>query len=179
MTDRADIEVVVGVVRRAHGLTGEVAVEVRTDEPELRFAPGAELWPESGGPAWTVADRRWHQGRLLLRLSGLKDRDDAEALNGTVLLARVDPSQSPGAADEFYDHQLIGLAVVTATGRPVGRVERVLHRPAQDLIQFTTAAGPRQVPFVAALVPEVDLAQGRLVLADLAGLLDDGAEEAW
>jgi 16S rRNA processing protein RimM len=177
--DQTGIEVVVGVVRRAHGLTGEVAVEVRTDEPERRFAPGAELWPEPGGPAWTVASRRWHQDRLLLRLEGLEDRAAAEALNGTVLLARVDPSQSPAAEDEFYDHQLIGLAVSTAAGRPVGRVERVVHGPAQDLLQIATAAGLRQVPFVTALVPEIDLAQGRLVLADLAGLLDDSAEEAW
>ncbi|MDR1387226.1 MAG: ribosome maturation factor RimM [Propionibacteriaceae bacterium] len=174
------IEVVVGVVGRAHGLSGEVAVEVRTDEPELRFAVGAELWPQSGGPPWTVLARRWHQGRLLLRLSGSSDRTAAAALTGSVLLARVDPDRSPQDQDEFYDHQLIGLTAVTEAGRTVGQVERVSHGPAQDLLQLTTPAGPRWVPFVAALVTRVDLAQRRLVLAELAGLLDDDtAEEAW
>jgi 16S rRNA processing protein RimM len=172
------IEVVVGLVGRPHGLSGEVALEVRTDEPEIRFAPGAQLWPQAGGPPWTVLARRWHQGRLLLRLSGLSDRTAAQALTGSVLLARVDPGRSPADPDEFYDHQLIGLTVVTEAGRTVGRVEQVAHGPAQDLLQVSSAAGPRWVPFVAALVPRVDLEQGRLVLVELAGLLQDEAEEA-
>jgi 16S rRNA processing protein RimM len=153
------VQLVVARIGRAHGIKGQVSVEVRTDEPELRLAPGAVLAtePASAGPL-TVADGRVHSGRLLLRFKGIDDRTGAEALRGTLLIADIDPTQSPEDPEEFYDHQLIGLDVVLADGTPVGELAAVLHLPAQDLLSVKRPDGSEAlVPFVHEIVPEIDL----------------------
>lgn len=129
------MQLVVGRIGRAHGIKGEVTVEVRTDEPELRLAPGSVLAtdPASAGPL-TVATGRVHSGRLLLRFEGVPDRTAAEALRNTLLIADVDPDVQPEDPDEFYDHQLIDLDVVTADGTEVGRIAEISHLPHQDLL---------------------------------------------
>ena len=166
------LDVVVGRVGRAHGIRGEVAVELRTDEPELRFAPGATLHTDER--VLTVESARSHQGRLLVRFAEIDDRNAAEALRGAELTAYIDPEQSPEDPEEFYDHQLVGLAVETVAGDPVGTVTAVEHGTGQDLLVLDTAAGEVLFPFVAALVPEVDLAARRLVVDDRPGLLAGG-----
>ena len=115
-------------------------VEVRTDEPERRLALGAVLLtdPASRGPL-TVANGRVHSGRLLLRFASVEDRTAAEALRGTVLLVEVDPAELPEDDDEWYDHQLVGLAAVALDGTPLGTVTEVVHLPAQDLLAVRTA----------------------------------------
>src|SRR5690242_5205369 len=116
-TDAVDL-IVVGRIGKPHGIKGEVSVEPRTDEPDRRFADGARLQtqhprPGASGPATlTVAGSRWHSGRLLVRFEELSDRDDAEGARGTLLAIPLDPEESPADPDEFYDHQLVGLAVV-------------------------------------------------------------------
>ncbi len=172
----ASIEVVVGVVGRAHGLAGEAVVEVRTDEPERRFAPGLELRAEGTDRRFTVASRRDHSGRLLVRFAGVDDRTAAEALRGVRLVTDVAPDERPAEPEEFYDRQLVGLTVLDATGSRVGRVSGVAHLPAQDLLAVETPGGERLVPFVVALVPVVDLAAGVLHLAEVPGLLADEPE---
>ncbi len=97
----------------------------------------------------------------------------AEAARGTLLIAAVEADEQPAEQGEFYDRQLIGLRATTPDGAEVGRVGSVLHLPAQDVLEIETAAGPRLVPFVEALVPDVDLEAGRLTVVDVAGLLDD------
>jgi 16S rRNA processing protein RimM len=227
------MQLVVGRVTRPHGVRGEVSVEVRTDDPDLRFAVGRVMAtdPAAAGPL-TVESVRWHSGRLLIRFAGIADRNQAEELRGTWLTldsAEVGPTGDP---DEFHDHELIGLAVVTTLGEPVGRVTDVRHF-GQDLLviepaparspagpgtgaaEVSTAGpeagaaevgpvptGPAQagrgpggpalaaraqprnalgsellVPFVAALVPEVDVAAGRLVIDPPPGLLELGTGE--
>ncbi len=170
------MQLVVGRVGRPHGLRGEVTVEVRTDDPDQRFAAGESLEtvPAGRGPL-TVAGSRWHSGRLLVRFAGHEDREAAEALRDTVLA--IDSSQLEPLTDpeEFYDHDLIGLRVVTSGGEDVGTISDVLHH-GQDLL-VVQGAGARAgaeilVPFVAAIVPEVDVAAGRLVIDPPAGLLD-------
>jgi 16S rRNA processing protein RimM len=164
---------VVGRIGRPHGVRGEVSIDVRTDEPETRFAAGTEIATDPGaaGPL-TVERIRWHSGRLLVRFAGVGDRDAAEALRGTWLV--VDPGDiSPSAdPDDFHDQELIGLAVVTADGTGVGAVADVLHH-GQDLLVVRGPAGEKLVPFVAALVPEVDVPGGRLVIDPPPGLLDE------
>ena len=167
------MEIVVGVIERPHGVRGEVAVELRTDEPERRFAPGQVLREEGGTRLFTVRSVRDHSGRLLVRFAELVDRAGAEAARGTLLIAAVEPDERPAESGEFYDRQLIGLRVTTLDGADVGRVGSVLHLPAQDVLEIETDAGPRLVPFVEALVPDVDLEAGRLTVVDVAGLLDD------
>ena len=173
------MQLVVARIGRAHGIKGQVSVEVRTDEPELRLAPGAVLVtdPASAGPL-TVADTRLHSGRLLLRFKGVDDRNGAEALRGTLLIAEVDPAQTPQDPEEFYDHQLIGLGVVLADGTPVGELAAVLHLPAQDLLSVKRPDGSEAlVPFVREIVPEIDLEHRRVVLTPPPGLLDPSQAE--
>jgi 16S rRNA processing protein RimM len=168
------VQLVVARIGRAHGIKGQVTVEVRTDEPETRLAPGAALLtdPVAAGPL-TVAEARWHSGRLLLSFQGVSSRSGAEALRGTLLIAEVDPEQTPEDPEEYYDHQLIGLAVVLADGSPVGELTSIAHLPAQDLLTVTRPDGSEVlVPFVSEIVPEVDLKQKRAVLTPPPGLLD-------
>lgn len=177
--DVAPVEVVVGVIGRAHGLRGEVVVEVRTDEPELRFATGSVVGSQelSGARLTVAASRPFAAGRLLVSFVEVTDRTAAEALRGRVLTVLVDPAQRPAHHDEYYDHQLRGLRVVDQTGAERGIVSDVVHLPSQDLLEIHTEAGHRLVPFVSSLVPQVDLAAGVVTVVELPGLLADLTEE--
>jgi 16S rRNA processing protein RimM len=178
------IEVVIGRVGKPHGLRGEVTVELRTDEPDRRFAVGTTVRAERPGGAaspWselTVTATRWHQSTLLVRFEELPDRSTAEAARGVLLHAQVPPDESPDDPEEFYDHQLVGLAAEDVDGRALGEVTGVLHG-AQDLLQIRTPDGrDALVPFVAALVPEVDVPGGRVVVADRPGLVTAFEDES-
>jgi 16S rRNA processing protein RimM len=183
----ADTEVVVGRVGKPHGVKGEVSVEVRTDEPERRFAVGAVLrtrTPQGGSPGTarperlTVRTTRRHQSRLLATFDEVVDRDTAEAVRGVLLVVDVDPEESPEDPEEFYDHQLVGLRVVTTDGDDVGELTEVVHGPAQDLLSIKAEDGQEVlVPFVNELVPEVDVAAGRLVVRDRPGLIRPAVED--
>jgi 16S rRNA processing protein RimM len=178
------IEVVVGRIGKPHGLRGDVTVDVRTDEPELRFAVGAALRaaPPAGSASTlstlTVSTTKWHQGVLLVRFEELSDRNAAEAVRGTVLHAWLDPEATPADPDEFYAHQLVGLAVHDLEGTRLGEVT-ALTTGAQDLLTVRTTDGrDALVPFVSALVPEVDVAGGRIVVADRPGLVSPFEDES-
>ena len=172
-----DDYLVVGRIGRPHGLKGEVSVEPRTDEPERRFAAGARLDTERNRPgkhsagALTVRSSRWHSGRLLVTFDEIADRSAAEEARGTLLVVPVDPEETPDDPEEFYDHPLVGLAVVTTAGDVVGEVAESVHGAAQDLLVVKVGDREVLVPFVAALVPEVDLAGRRVVVDDRPGLL--------
>ncbi|MDX3237011.1 ribosome maturation factor RimM [Streptomyces sp. ME03-5709C] len=173
------MQLVVGRIGRAHGIKGEVSVEVRTDEPELRLAPGAVLVtePASAGPL-TIETGRVHSGRLMLRFAGVKDRNGAEALRNVLLIADVDPGEKPEDPEEFYDHQLVDLDVVTADGTEVGRIKEISHLPYQDLLVVERPDGSEvMVPFVAEIVPEIDLELQRAVVTPPPGLLDEAETE--
>jgi len=176
------MRIVVGRVGRPHGIRGEVVIGVRTDEPDLRFAVGAtvdaRISPDDdspdGGEPLRVASVRWHSGQLLVAFAGITDRTAAAELTGSWL--SVDSSQLPetGDPDEFRDHELIGLSVRTCAGDPVGVVTDVLHY-GQDLLVVRRADGPGGeclVPFVTAIVPEVDVRAGVVVIDPPPGLLD-------
>jgi len=173
-----EIEVVVGRIGKPHGIRGEVTIDVRTDEPDRRFAPGTTLRAEAPAGAdrrpasLTVARARWHQSTLLVTFEELADRNAAEAARGTVLHATIGPDDMPEDPDEYYDHQLVGLDVVDLDGTHLGRVKALVHGSAQDLLTVRTPDGrDTLVPFVSALVPEVDLDAGRIVVADRPGLV--------
>jgi 16S rRNA processing protein RimM len=171
------VEVVVGVIGRPHGVRGEVAVAPRTDEPERRFHVGAELRGEGTDRVLTVESSRAHSGRMLVRFVEAPDRSAVESLKGVRLVVDVAVDERPSEPEEFYDRQLVGLRVIDAGGVAVGRVAVVLHLPGQDLLEIDTEHGSRLVPFVSALVPEVDLAHGVIRLADVPGLLSDEPSE--
>ncbi|MEU6555454.1 ribosome maturation factor RimM [Streptomyces sp. NPDC046915] len=174
------MQLVVARIGRAHGIKGEVTVEVRTDEPELRLGPGAVLTtdPAAAGPL-TIATGRVHSGRLLLRFEGVADRNAAEALRNTLLIAEVDPDELPEEEDEYYDHQLVDLDVVTVDGTEVGRITEISHLPTQDLFIVERPDGTEvMIPFVAEIVTEIDLEEQKAVIAPPPGLIDDRAEIA-
>lgn len=164
------MRVVVGRVAKAHGIRGEVSIEVRTDEPEARFAPGATVW--AGETALTVRSARRHQGRLLATFEQIADRTAAEALHGSQLLAEIDPDATAPEDDEYYDRHLVGLTVRDAHGADRGAVVAVEHLPAQDLLVVDVAGERVRIPFVTALVPQIDVPGGFLQIADIRGLLD-------
>ncbi len=164
-------------IGRAHGLHGEVALDVRTDVPEERFTPGAVLAtdPASAGPL-TVAGTRVRQGRWLVTFTGVADRTAAEALLGVELV--VDPDQDTAVDDEdaWYPHELVGLRAEATDGRPLGEVVGLEHAPAHDLLVLREPDGARTlVPFVRAIVPVVDVPGGRVVLDPPGGLLASDA----
>ncbi|MCD0448401.1 ribosome maturation factor RimM [Actinocorallia sp. API 0066] len=166
------MQLVVGRIGKPHGIRGDVTVDVRTDDVDARFAPGTALVtdPVSAGPL-TVSSAKWHSGRLIVRFEGVADRNRAEELRGIWLVidsSEIVPSADP---DDFHDQQLIGLRVVTTSGEEIGTVADILHH-AQELVVVDTPTGERYVPFVAALVPEVDLAGGRMVVDPPGGLFD-------
>ncbi|MEW2502248.1 ribosome maturation factor RimM [Amycolatopsis sp. CA-161197] len=170
------MDVVVGRIAKAHGIRGELAVDVRTDSPEQRFAVGAVVTTQLRDGSkrdLTIAAAREHSGRLLVRFEEVLTRDVAETLRGALLLAdtaTLPPTDDP---DEFYDHELAGLSAELADGTVVGKVVEVVHSPAGELLELDVDGREVLVPFVRAIVPTVDVAGGRVVLDPPEGLLDE------
>ena len=166
------MQVVVARVGKAHGLRGEVTVQVLTDDPDERFVPGATFMtePADAGPL-VLRSARDNNGILLLGFEHTDDRSGAEALRGIKLLAEA--LGDDGDEETWYERDLVGLRVVTVAGVEVGEVTALESRPAQDLLVLRLADGREAlVPFVRAIVPEVDIQGGRVVLDPPAGLLD-------
>ncbi|OBC14240.1 ribosome maturation factor RimM [Mycobacterium sp. 852013-50091_SCH5140682] len=171
------MDLVVGRVVKAHGITGELVVDVRTDDPDARFRPGVTLRGRAKGGAerpFTVESVREHGGRLLVRLTGVADRNAADELRGTLFV--VDAAELPAIddPDEFYDHELEGLRMVCADGTPVGKVSEVLHTAAGELLAVKADADGREVlvPFVSAIVTSVSREDATIVIDPPDGLLD-------
>jgi 16S rRNA processing protein RimM len=179
------LELMVGRVVKAHGIGGELVVEIRTDDPAARFAPGNTLRakPSRGRGqerSFIVAQAREHGARLLVRLAGVDDRDAADALRGSLFVVDSEDLPPIDEPDTYYDHQLEGLRVRTVTGRDVGVVAEVLHTAAGELLAVRRGpdeaggaeSGEVLLPFVGAIVTSVSL-DGRLIEIDPPeGLLD-------
>lgn len=172
------MELTVGRVVKAHGVSGEVVVEIRTDDPAARFAPGNTLRTRDsrgGGERDFVIDQaREHGGRLLVRLAGVHDRDSADALRGSLFVVDSDDLPPIGEPDTYYDHQLEGLHVRTTTGQDVGVVAEVLHTAAGELLAVRRDSGEVLVPFVSAIVTSVSLDDRSIEIDPPEGLLDLG-----
>ncbi len=170
--------VVVGRIGRPHGVRGLVTVEVRTDDPDSRFAPGSVLAtePPQRGPL-TVVDKKWHSGTLLLQVAGPTGhvydvREDADALRNTLLHVPIADLPEIEEPDSFYDHQLVGLEARLPGGAVIGTVTAVRHEAQDLLVVRRVEGGEALVPFVAAIVPTVDAAGGFLVVDPPEGLLE-------
>ncbi len=172
------MELTVGRVVRAHGVGGEVVVEVRTDDPDARFASGITLRAKDsrgGGQerSYVVESCREHGGRLLLRLAGIDDRDGADALRGSLFVVDSDDLPPIDEPDTYYDHQLEGLHVRTTTGTDVGVVADVLHTAGGELLAVKRSPGGEVlVPFVGAIVTSVSLDDRIVEIDPPEGLLD-------
>lgn len=173
------VEVVIGRVGRAHGVRGEVSVDLRTDEPDRRFMVGAQLRlsPPTPLASVTVSAVRPHAGRLLVSFEQVHDRTAAERLRGAMLCIDVDSGERPEDPEEFYDHQLVGLTVRSIgpdRHAELGTVESVLHLPAHDVLGVRLGDGREVlVPFVTDMVPVVDVEAGYVEVLDTADLLTE------
>ena len=171
----------VGRLVKAHGLKGALKLELYTDDPDGRFVPGAVFTlqvPAASpwhGKTVTVREFRWMNTHPVVFFEGIDDRDGAESLVRAILWIDQDDA-APAEDDAWFDHQLVGLDVVRE-GVTVGRVVRVDHFPAQDLLIVRPSGGDADaeilVPFVKAIVPEVDLAAGRVIVTPPAGLFEE------
>ncbi|MEO6087030.1 MAG: ribosome maturation factor RimM [Umezawaea sp.] len=170
------MDVVVGRVAKAHGITGELSVDVRTDSPEMRFALGSALVAklrDGTTRTLTVAAARNHSGRLLVRFEQVLTRDVAESLRGTLLLGSTDDLPPIDDPDEFYDHELEGLVVELLDGTKVGTVKEIAHGAGGELLVVNREGGGELlVPFVSQIVPTVDVKGGKVVIDPPEGLLD-------
>lgn len=178
MPDSSLDTVVVGRIGRPHGVRGLATVEVRTDDPDLRFAPGEVLItdPPGRGPL-TIVDKRWHSGTLLLQLADatgevLRTREAVDTVRNTLLLVPVADLPEIEDPDSYYDHQLVGLAVRLPDDSVVGEVTAVMHEAQDLLVVRRPDLADALIPFVSAIVPTVDLAGGFLVVDPPEGLLE-------
>jgi 16S rRNA processing protein RimM len=167
----------VGRLTKAHGLKGAIKLELYTDDPERRFVPGAEFSlqvPESSpwhGKHLTIRELRWYNGHPVGFFEGVDDRTAAESLVKAILWVDQ-PADEEAEPDAWYDHQLVGLAVLR-DGEKVGEVVHVDHLPAQDLLVVKSGGREVMVPFVSAIVPEVDVAAGTVTVTPPAGLFEE------
>ena len=165
----------VGRLGRPHGIRGEVTVEVRTDEPESRFAPGSLLYSaaEPKRKPLEVETARWQGKTLVVRIVGYPDRSAVEKLRGTELESEVAADELPDEEDAYYDRQLIGLKVRLG-GEVVGEVSDVLHLPGQEVLVVRREGQEEALlPFVSEFVPEVNLEQGFMAATPPPGLFDE------
>jgi len=168
------MQLVVGRIAKAHGIGGEVSVEVRTDVPDERFVVGATLDTDPAHLGPLVVERtRWHSGRLLVAFVAVVDRTAAERLRGASLV--VDSATSPTIEDddEYWDHDLAGLEVTSTAGDVLGVIDDVVHPPGADLLVVRRPdGGEALVPFVRDIVTTVDLTARRVVVDPPAGLFE-------
>ncbi|AOS62569.1 ribosome maturation factor RimM [Actinoalloteichus hymeniacidonis] len=178
--DPADV-VLVGRVSKSHGIRGELVVDVRTDSPRERFAVDNTIdarLRDGSVQQLTVTAARPHGGRLLLGVAGIADRDGADRLRGALLTVPKSSLPPTGDDDEYYDHQLEGLAAILPDGSKLGMVREVLHGAGGDLLSVRLEEGDDVlIPFVREIVPTVDIPAGRLIVDPPPGLVDDQFEE--
>lgn len=165
--------VVVARIGRPQGVRGEVTVELRTDAPEERFAEGSTLItePPDRGPLRIKAARQ-HGSAWVLSIEGIEDRPAAETLRDTLLLVPAAERPELDQVDEFYDDQLMGLRAVDSEGTKLGEVIRISHLGGDLLVIRRPSGAELLVPFVSAIVPEVDLVDGTVVIDPPPGLLE-------
>ena len=156
---------VVGRIGRAHGVRGEVTVEVRTDSPDERFKIGQILKtdPESNGPL-IIESIRNNSGTLLLSFKNFNDRNAVEKLRNTLILSEVDPSQSNTSENDFHISQIVGAKVVDRNGKTLGLVKDVLSLPAQDTLVVDSDGAEVLVPFVKSYVPVVSIERAEITV---------------
>jgi len=172
----------VGRLTKAHGLKGAIKLELFTDDPGRRFVPGAvfTLQVPTGTP-WhgktlELVELRWYNQHAVGFFKDVPDRTTAEGLAKAILWIESDAAEQSGEEDAWYDHQLIGLAVMRE-GEKIGTISRLEHMPAQDLLIVKTPAGDVMIPFVKAIVPAVDVKAGTVTITPPPGLLEELPEE--
>lgn len=150
------MRLLVGRIGRAHGITGEATIEVRTDEPERRFVVGTKMLTDSHGDL-LITSYRWHNGILLLGFENFLDRNAIETLRDTLMYCEVDIDAPGEDENDFHVLQLIGCTAFLQSGEKFGEVMDVINLPGQDLLAIQTSSEEVLIPFVRQLVPTVDI----------------------
>ena len=178
---RADLRV--GRLTKAHGLKGALKLELYTDEPDLRFRPGAQVnvqVPTDSpwfGQQLTIKELRYYNAAPVVFFEGVDDRTLAESLSRAILWVEHDPEARPSEDDAWFDHQLVGLDVVRDDS-VIGQIQRLDHLPAQDLLVVATNGGDEVLlPFVKQFVPEVNVDGGFVRVTPPGGLFEPIDEE--
>ena len=173
-------ELRVGRLTKPHGLKGALKLDLYSDDPARRFVPGATFAlqvPETSpwhGRRLELLELKWFNGAPVAFFVGVTDRTEAEGLVKAVLWVEV-AADEPAEEDAWYYHQLVGLRVLQAgDGATLGTIIRVDQMPGQDLLAVETTDGEVLVPFVKAIVTEVDLAGGTGTVDPPGGLFTGG-----
>jgi 16S rRNA processing protein RimM len=180
--DPNEAQLRVGRLTKAHGLKGAIKIEMYTDDPGRRFVPGAVFTlqvPTSSpwhGKNLELIELKWYNSHPVAFFKDVPDRSVAESLLKAILWVDQDPSETPDEDDAWFDHQLVGLAVIR-DGVKIGTITLVDHLPAQDLLHVETESGEVLVPFVKAIVPTVDIAAGTVTVTPPAGLFEELPDE--
>lgn len=154
---------------KPHGIRGEFTVEVRTDRPDERLVPGRTYSTDPDIGSLTLKTARWHRDRLLLSFEEITDRTRAEEVRNTLILGEAAEEDED---DAWYLDDLVDLDVYEGETK-VGTITDVTNGVAQDLLHMKHVDGHEVlIPFVTAIVPEVDLEAGRIVVTPPAGLFD-------
>lgn len=163
------MQLVVGRIGRAHGVQGEATIELRTDDPEIRFAVGQTV-TLADGRSLKISGNRWHNQILLLSFSGINDRNQIGELRDQLLYAEVDTnSTEPG---EYHFQQLIGSQVVLPDGSNLGLVTEILQLPGQDLLSVESQKGEVLIPMVKQIIISIDVDKRIIKINPPEGLLD-------
>ncbi len=163
------MQLVVGRIGRAHGVQGEATVEVRTDQPDQRFAVGATVSTEDGRNL-IITGNRWHNKILLLSFAGITDRDQVEQLRDQLVSTEVNTEdQEPG---EYHFQQLIGCQVKLEDSKDIGVVREIIQLPGQDLLGIDTPNGEVLIPMVKQIIIAIDIDAKLIVVNPPEGLLD-------
>jgi 16S rRNA processing protein RimM len=157
------MDLVVGRLGRPHGVHGEISVEVRTDEPEIRFAKGSKLSIKESNNLLTVLSSRWHQEKMLVKFEEITDRDLANDIKGKTLIIEIDPNKIETKKDQYYEFQ-----------NSLGQIKEVITGLAQDLLVVETKEKKEVlVPFVKQIVINVDLDKKQVTMDPPVGLFDE------
>ena len=163
------MQLVVGRIGRAHGVLGEATIEVRTDDPDLRFIVGNKLTLDNGKQL-SIKSSRWHNQVLLLAFDGINDRNQIEELRDQLISAEVDTNNM--AEGEYHFQQLIGSEVFLKSGGLVGVVDEIVKLPGQDLLSVNKDGKEVLIPMVKQIVVSIDIKTKKIVVDPPEGLFD-------
>ena len=180
---------IVGLIRKAQGVRGEVVVEPLTDKPDVIFASGNRVFAGTTGgelavahdvkgeeqiPTLTIAGSKPFKKGLIVQFEELQDRDSAELWRGRYLLARFS-ELPPLQEDEVYLHDLTGMRVVSAAGDEIGKVTAFYELPQGIMLDVNTLRGGVLIPYRPEIIVRTDIETRTIVVDDKLGLLDDAS----
>ena len=163
------MQLVVGRIGRAHGVLGEATIEVRTDDPDLRFIVGNKLTLDNGKQL-SIKSSRWHNQVLLLAFDGINDRNQIEELRDQLISAEVDTNNM--AEGEYHFQQLIGSEVFLKSGGLVGVVDEIVKLPGQDLLSVNKDGKEVLIPMVKQIIVSIDIKTKKIVVDPPEGLFN-------